>query len=121
MAAGDPLGPEAVALAADLRGLAQQLDDLRRLDSADVAIGNFLDRWAVRQARRKAPQLHGAEAVLAFRQAVRDQRRQQQRALARAWQPVRGRRLLRRVALLLRTGGVAIPTHQHRPSEPKAP
>ncbi|MCC6190301.1 MAG: hypothetical protein IT318_14815 [Anaerolineales bacterium] len=102
-AAGDAgrLDIAAADLGTDLGQLAQRLDVLRQLDTADAAVGAFLDRWAVRQARRKAPQLHGAEPVLAFRQAVRAQRRQEQRALAGDWRPVRGRTLNRRLAKVL--------------------
>jgi hypothetical protein len=106
LAGGPDLGREkleaAAAIDADLEALAERLEALRRLDAADEHLGVFLDRWAVRQARRKAPQLHGAEAVLALRQVFRAERTQQQRALSGAWRPVRGRQLRRRVAQLLR-------------------
>jgi hypothetical protein len=93
---------EAAALAADLDRLVDGLDTLRRMEAADARLGEFLERWAVRQARRKAPQLHGAEAVLALRQSVRRERQQQQRSLVDAWRPVRGRLMRQRVNRLVR-------------------
>jgi hypothetical protein len=88
------------ALAADLERLVEQLDTLRQMETADGHLGVFLERWAVRQARRKAPQLHGAEAVLALRQAMRRERQQQQRGVAADWRPVRAGSLRQRMKQL---------------------
>lgn len=91
---------KAAALSADLEQLVERLDTLCRIEAADGHLAAFLERWAVRQARRKAPQLHGAQAVLALRQALRRERQQQQRGAGVDWRPVRGATLRQRVRRL---------------------
>jgi hypothetical protein len=91
---------KAAALSADLEQLVERLDMLCRIEAADGHLAAFLERWAVRQARRKAPQLHGAQAVLALRQALRRERQQQQRGAGVDWRPVRGATLRQRVRRL---------------------
>jgi hypothetical protein len=89
---------DVIALLNDLERAANCLEALGRLHAVDQAVEAYLDRWAERQGRRKAPQLHGAEAVLDYRQRRRAERGRQLRALAAAWKPIRGRNLRRRVA-----------------------
>jgi hypothetical protein len=109
LGSGDPgrAMTDEAALAADLDKLVGQLEAQRWIEAADGHLGAFLERWAVRQARRKAPQLHGAEAVLALRQAVRRAREQQQRGVAADWRPVRGRQLRQRVQQVTRSAAEA--------------
>jgi len=91
------LGPAAGPLAADWQKVEQRAEAMRHLEALDEAISKFLDEWALRQAKRKAPQLSGVDAVLAYRHQRRIDRRAQRRALAGAWQPVQGRALAARV------------------------
>ncbi len=95
------LGPMAEPLAADWQTVEQRTEAMRHLGALDDAIGTFLDEWALRQAKRKAPQLSGADAVLAYRHQRRVDRRKQRRALVAAWQPVTGRALAGRVKQIL--------------------
>jgi hypothetical protein len=77
--------------------LQQRLGALLQLGATDDLIAQFLDQWAVRQARRKAPQLHGVAAVLAFRQGIQAARAAARRAAADAARPLRGGRLQRQM------------------------
>jgi hypothetical protein len=104
---GGWLGPEAVELRAELAQLAQALGDVQRLEAVDGLVGDCLDDWAMQQAKRKAPQMHGAEAALAFRQKQRAQGGAAARALAEAWRPLRGRVLERRIQRLERAAQAA--------------
>jgi hypothetical protein len=95
-------GKEVAQLMADLRRLQGRLDRLLANISQSEAIAEFLDNWAEQQARRKAPQLHGAQPVLAYRQARRVQWSRLRGSLRRDWRVVRAGRLRRRVAQLLK-------------------
>ena len=95
------LGPAATALATDMQQLEQRLEGLRHLAALDEAVGRFLDEWALRQAKRKAPQLSGVDAVLAYRHRRRTERQAQLKTLTAAFRPVQGRALATRVKLIL--------------------
>jgi hypothetical protein len=101
---------------ADETNVAAELDsllaDMQRLDghlgrwlasqALNDAMAEFLDTWAEQQAKRKAPQLFGAQAVLAYRQARRAQWSRLRNGLPASWRPVRANRLHRRLEKLLK-------------------
>jgi hypothetical protein len=91
----------AAELLDDLGRLGELLEILGQLESVEKAVAVYLDAWAERQGRRKAPQMHGVEQVLEYRQARRAERARQLRALNEAWKPLRVRKLRRRIAALL--------------------
>ncbi|MCC7358420.1 MAG: hypothetical protein IT317_03025 [Anaerolineales bacterium] len=93
-------GPGAAALEADWKKLEQRVEQLRALTTLDAALGAFLDDWALRQAKRKAPQLSGVEAVIAYRKLRRAERQAQRKLFLAEARPVQGRRLLTRVRRL---------------------
>ncbi len=93
-----PPNPHAHELVRDLDRAAGHLEVLQRLEAVEQTVVAYLDGWAERQGRRKAPQMHGAEAVLEYRQQRRAERMRELRALAEAWKPIRGRGLRRRAA-----------------------
>ena len=95
------LGPGATALAADWQKVEQRIEGLRHLAAVDDAVGRFLDEWALRQAKRKAPQLSGVDAVLAYRHRRRTERQAQRKTLTAAFRPVQGRALATRVKTIL--------------------
>ena len=82
-------------------GRQQRLAGLRHLAAVDEAVGTFLDEWAVRQAKRKAPQLSDVDAVLAYRHRRRTERQAQRKALTAAFRPLQGRALVTRLKKLL--------------------
>jgi hypothetical protein len=111
LAPGGPNDPHVSELALDLTRVAECLEAVLQLEAADKAAAAHLDTWAVRQAKRKAPQMHGAEAVLEYRQSRRLERAKLWRALAAAWKPIRGRKLDVRVAALLRAEPLPVRTN----------
>jgi hypothetical protein len=96
LGAARPPNLHALELVRDLDRATEHLEVLQRLEAVEQTVVAYLDGWAERQGRRKAPQLHGAEAVLEYRQQRRAERMRELRALAEAWKPLRGRGLRRR-------------------------
>ena len=96
------MGDEAEQLLSDVQRLETRIDRWLVNHALNDAIAEFLDEWAEQQARRKAPQLFGAQAVLAYRQARRVQWARLRSALAADWRPVRAARLRRRANSLLK-------------------
>ena len=93
-------GPGAAARAGDGRQGGRRVEDRRGLTALDQARGAFLDDWALRQAKRKAPQMSGVEAVIAFRKRRRAEREAQRKLYLAEARPVQGRRLTTRVRRL---------------------
>lgn len=89
------------ALAADWQTVETRVEGMRHLAAVDEAVGQFLDEWALRQAKRKAPQLSGVDAVLAYRHKRRTERQALRKGLAAAWRPVQGRALAARLKKIL--------------------
>jgi len=96
------LGADVDLLRADLLRLQSRIDRWLASSALNTAIAEFLDAWAEQQARRKAPQLYGAQPVLAYRQARRAQWSRLRGSLPSDWRPVRASRLRRRVDSLLK-------------------
>ncbi len=96
------MGEEAGRLLADVQRLQNRIERWLASNILNDAVAEFLDSWAEQQARRKAPQLFGAQSVLAYRQARRAQWSHLRSNLARDWRPVRASRLRRRANLLLK-------------------
>ena len=96
------MGEEAEQLLADVQRLGNRIDRWLASSVLNDAIATFLDEWAEHQARRKAPQLFGAQAVLAYRQARRAQWSRLRSGLVRDWRPLRATRLRRRANVLLK-------------------
>lgn len=96
------MGQEANRLLGDVQRLEGRLDRWLASNALNGAIAEFLDGWAEQQARRKAPQLYGAQSVLAYRQARRAQWSRLRSSLPDDWRPVRAGRLRRRVNALLK-------------------
>lgn len=96
------MGEDAERLLADVQRLQGRLDRWLASSTLNDAIAEFLDAWAEQQARRKAPQLFGAQLVLAYRQARRAQWSRLRSSLPNDWRPVRASRLRRRVNALLK-------------------
>jgi hypothetical protein len=94
-------GDDAARLAADVQRLEARIERWLASNALNDAIAAFLDEWAEQQARRKAPQLFGAQAVLAYRQARRAQWTRLRSSLAEDWRPLRASRLRRRTNKLL--------------------
>jgi hypothetical protein len=95
------LGGEADRLLADVQRLQDRIERWLVINALNDAIAEFLDAWAEQQARRKAPQLFGAQSVLAYRQARRTQWSRLRGSLAQDWRPLRASRLRRRANALL--------------------
>jgi hypothetical protein len=95
------LGEVADPLLADVQRLQGRIDRWLASSALNDALAEFLDSWAEQQARRKAPQLYGAQSVLAYRQARRSQWSRLRSSLPADWRPVRANRLRRRVNSLL--------------------
>ena len=95
------MGDEAERLLADVRRLEDRIERWLASSGLNDAIADFLDAWAEQQARRKAPQLFGAQSVLAYRQARRTQWSRLRNSLALGWRPLRPSRLRRRANALL--------------------
>ncbi len=93
---------EADRLLADVQRLQSRIDRWLASSALNDAIAEFLDTWAEQQARRKAPQLFGAQAVLAYRQTRRAQWSRLRSGLPADWRPVRSSRLRRRLDALLK-------------------
>jgi len=100
LGAKEQYGERAQSLLTDLQRTSARLQALIQLEFTESMIATHLDQWAEQQARRKAPQLHGAEGVLTFRQGRRAVRAQHLRTLTQEWKPIWGRTLRRRVAEL---------------------
>jgi CHAD domain-containing protein len=99
----DPaLGPESESLVADLVRMQDRLGALNDIRLLEKRLAAFLDAWAEQQAKRKAPQLFGAEGILAYTRARRARWEQHLKSLHRAWAPVRAFRLRPRLSALLR-------------------
>jgi hypothetical protein len=96
------MGEEAELLLADLLRLDNRIDRWLASNVLNEAVAAFLDDWAEQQARRKAPQLFGAQAVLAYRQARKAQWFRLRSTLVRDWRPLRAARLRRRANTLLK-------------------
>ncbi len=96
------MGEEAEQMLADVQRLENRIDRWLVSSVLNDAIAEFLDEWAEKQARRKAPQLFGTQAVLAYRQARRAQWFRLRGALAADWRPLRASRLRRRANSLLK-------------------
>ena len=96
------MGEAANQLLADVQRLEGRIDRWLASNALNDAIAEFLDSWAEQQARRKAPQLYGAQSVLAYRQARRAQWSRWRSSLPDDWRPVRAGRLRRRVNTLLK-------------------
>jgi len=96
------MGEEAEALLADLLRMENRIDRWLGSNVLNEAVAAFLDDWAEQQARRKAPQLFGAQAVLAYRQARKAQWFRLRSSLVRDWRPLRAARLRRRANTLLK-------------------
>jgi len=94
-------GGEASRLLADTQRLQDRIERWLAINALNDAIAEFLDAWAEQQARRKAPQLFGAQSVLAYRQARRTQWSRLRSSLAHDWRPLRASRLRRRANTLL--------------------
>jgi CHAD domain len=101
LGAKDSMGGEADRLLADVKRLEDRIERWLAINALNDAIAEFLDAWAEQQARRKAPQLFGAQSVLAYRQARRTQWSRMRSSLALDWRPVRASRLRRRANTLL--------------------
>ncbi len=99
-ASGAPAS-EADRLLADVQRLEDRIGRWLAINSLNEATADFLDAWAEQQAKRKAPQLFGAQSVLAYRQARRTQGSRLRNNLAGDWRPLRASRLRRRVNTLL--------------------
>jgi hypothetical protein len=96
------MGEAANQLLADVQRLEGRIDRWLASNALNDAVAEFLDSWAEQQARRKAPQLYGAQLVLAYRQARRAQWSRLRSSLPDDWRPVRAGRLRRRVNTLLK-------------------
>jgi hypothetical protein len=92
---------EAERLLADVVRLEDRIERWLAINALNDAIAEFLDAWAEQQARRKAPQLFGAQSVLAYRQARRAQWSRLRSSLVDDWRPLRASRLHRRTNALL--------------------
>lgn len=99
---GPALAPEAQALVADLVKMQDRLGALNDTRLLQRRLADYLDTWAEHQARRKAPQLHGAQGLLEYSHARRESWSQQVQDLTTDWPPVRAARLKQRVNALLR-------------------
>ena len=95
------MGDEADRLLADVQRMEDRIERWLASSALNDAIADFLDAWAEQQARRKAPQLFGAQSVLAYRQARRTQWSRLRTNLAREWRPLRASPLRRRANTLL--------------------
>ena len=95
------MGDEAERLLADVQRLEDRIERWLASNGLNDAIADFLDAWAEQQARRKAPQLFGAQPVLAYRQARRTQWSRLRSSLVIDWRPLRPNRLRRRANTLL--------------------
>ena len=102
---GPALPSEAQPLVADLVKMQDRLGALNDTHVLHKRLGDYLDGWAEQQARRKAPQLHGAQGLLEYSRARRESWSQQLKDLKADWPPVRAARLKQRVNALLRNLG----------------
>lgn len=89
-------------LLADVVRLESHIERWLASTALNDAIAVFLDSWAEQQARRKAPQLFGAQAVLGYRQARRAQWSRLRGSLPTDWRPIRASKLRRRLDAILK-------------------
>jgi CHAD domain-containing protein len=97
------LTPQADDALADLIRMQDRLGALNDNRLLQKYLEAFLKAWAERQAKQKAPQLFGAQEVLAYRNARQASLSRQITTLNKDWAPVRAVRLRPKLNALLRT------------------
>lgn len=96
------LPSEAPEIVEDLVKMQDRLGALSDNYVLQKRLDDYLDLWAEKQAKRKAPQLHGAHALLDYLRVSRESWTAQVHDLAVDWPPVRAARLKQRVNALLK-------------------
>ncbi len=96
---GQEAMPQAGPVLADLITFQSHLGQINDDVTLSRRLTEFLDGWSEQQARRKRPQLHGAESVLQYANARRDRWQTRLAPLKKAWPPVRAARLRQRLGL----------------------
>lgn len=98
---GEALGPTAEALRTDIGKVQKRLGLISDAWLIQQKTAELLDLWAEQQALQNAPQLHGAQSILEYAQARRNQLSKLTRGISKDCEPVRHTKLSGRIKVIL--------------------
>jgi CHAD domain-containing protein len=106
---GEALGPTAEELRTDIGKVQKRLGLISDAWLIQQKTAELLDLWAEQQALQNAPQLHGAQPILEYAQARRNQLSKLTRGISKDCEPVRYAKLSRRIKVILASAMKAPP------------
>ena len=111
---GEALGPTAEELRTDIGKVQKRLGLISDAWLIQQKTAELLDLWAEQQALQNAPQLHGAQPILEYARARRNQLSKLTRGISKDCEPVRHAKLSSRIKEIL-ASAMEVP-----PSAPKS-